>query len=278
MEEIQLPSQNRIPTIGLGTWYMGENKAQRKQEVHALRFGIEYGAKLIDTAEMYGEGEAELITGEAIQGYRDNLYLVSKFYPHHAGRKQVIAACERSLRRLNTDRLDLYLLHWRGSVPFAETLEALYQLREQGKIIDYGVSNLDIDELRAWCAEDQQGLCATNQVLYNLQCREADWSLKPFMDSKQISLMAYCPLDQGHLLQHPVLSKLAERHNAAPAQIALAWLLAQGVIAIPKSTHVERVKENLDAAHLQLTVDDLRLLDEAFPAPTNARTARLQMR
>lgn len=279
MADIQLPSQKRIPRLGLGTWYMGENKSQRQQEVAALRFGIEYGAKLIDTAEMYGEGEAELITGEAMRGYRDNLYLVSKFYPHHAGRKQVIAACERSLRRLNTDHLDLYLLHWRGSVPFAETLEALYQLREQGKIVDYGVSNLDLDDMQEWCDADQLGLCATNQVLYNLKRREADYALKPFMDSKQMSLMAYCPLDQGHLLQHPVLRQLAERHDATTAQIALAWLLAQkGVIAIPKSTHLERVKENLDAAELLLTQDDLHLLNEAFPQPKSARDAQLQMR
>ena len=279
MADIQLPSQKRIPRLGLGTWYMGENKSQRQQEVAALRFGIEYGAKLIDTAEMYGEGEAELITGEAMRGYRDNLYLVSKFYPHHAGRKQVIAACERSLRRLNTDHLDLYLLHWRGSVPFAETLEALYQLREQGKIVDYGVSNLDLDDMQEWCDADQLSLCATNQVLYNLKRREADYALKPFMDSKQISLMAYCPLDQGHLLQHPVLRQLAERHDATTAQIALAWLLAQkGVIAIPKSTHLERVKENLDAAELLLTQDDLHLLNEAFPQPKSARDAQLQMR
>ncbi|WPC75146.1 aldo/keto reductase [Vibrio porteresiae] len=279
MADIQLPSQKRIPRLGLGTWYMGENKSQRQQEVAALRFGIEYGAKLIDTAEMYGEGEAELITGEAMRGYRDNLYLVSKFYPHHAGRKQVITACERSLRRLNTDHLDLYLLHWRGSVPFAETLEALYQLREQGKIVDYGVSNLDLDDMQEWCDADQLSLCATNQVLYNLKRREADYALKPFMDSKQISLMAYCPLDQGHLLQHPVLRQLAERHDATTAQIALAWLLAQkGVIAIPKSTHLERVKENLDAAELLLTQDDLHLLNEAFPQPKSARDAQLQMR
>ena len=279
MADIQLPSQKRIPRLGLGTWYMGENKSQRQQEVAALRFGIEYGAKLIDTAEMYGEGEAELITGEAMRGYRDNIYLVSKFYPHHAGRKQVIAACERSLRRLNTDHLDLYLLHWRGSVPFAETLEALYQLREQGKIVDYGVSNLDLDDMQEWCDADQLSLCATNQVLYNLKRREADYALKPFMDSKQISLMAYCPLDQGHLLQHPVLRQLAERHDATTAQIALAWLLAQkGVIAIPKSTHLERVKENLDAAELLLTQDDLQLLNEAFPQPKSARDAQLQMR
>jgi len=278
MAEIQLPSQHKIPKIGLGTWFMGENKTHRKQEVNALRFGIEYGAKLIDTAEMYGEGEAELITGEAIQGYRDNLYLVSKFYPHNAGCKQVIAACERSLRRLNTDHLDLYLLHWRGSVPFSETLEALYQLREQGKIVDYGVSNFDIDDMQEWCNIDQQGLCATNQVLYNLQCREADWSLKPFMESKQISLMAYCPLDQGHLLQHPVLAKLAPKYNATPAQIALSWLLQQGVIAIPKSTHIDRVKENIDAQNVQLNTDDLFLLNKAFPKPENAREGRLQMR
>lgn len=278
MTETQLPSQYQIPKIGLGTWFMGENKHYRQQEVNAIRFGIEYGAKLIDTAEMYGEGEAELITGEAIQGYREDLYLVSKFYPHNAGRKQVIAACERSLRRLNTDRLDLYLLHWRGSVPFEETLEALFQLKRQGKIINYGVSNFDIDDLQEWCEFDQQGLCATNQVLYNLNYREADWSLKSFMESKQIALMAYCPLDQGRLLSHPVLCNLSEKYNVTPAQIALGWLLQQGVIVIPKSMHIDRVKENIDSQKVHLDKDDLILLDQVFPKPKNAGQSRLQMR
>ncbi len=278
MVDIVLPSQKQMPAIGLGTWYMGENHAERQQEINALRFGIEYGAKLIDTAEMYGEGEAELITGEAIKGYRDDLYLVSKFYPHHAGKKQVIAACERSLRRLNTDRLDLYLLHWRGSVPFSETLEALHLLQDQGKIMDYGVSNFDLEDMKEWCEEDSRRLCVTNQVLYNLHHREPDWALKPWMDEQRIALMAYCPLEQGELLRHPVLRKLAEQHMATPAQIALSWLAAQRVVAIPKSSNIERVKENLDAQQVTLTADNLKLLDEVFPSPQNAREGQLQMR
>ena len=279
MAEFILPSGQPIPSLGLGTWYMGENPALRQQEVDALRFGLEYGARLLDCAEMYGEGEAEKIAGEAMAGYRDRLYVVSKFYPFNASFKEVIAACERSLRRLKTDYLDLYLLHWRGMVPFEETLEALYRLKSQGKIRDYGVSNLDIDDFTEFCAADSEGLCATNQVLYNLAHREPEWAVKPFCDARKMSLMAYCPLDQGALLSHPVLSTIAGTHQATPAQIALAWLTRQpGVVAIPKSSHISRVKENLDAAHISLTAADCEKLDRAFPPPRNAKEGKIKIR
>ena len=279
MKDFILPSNNPIPRLGLGTWYMGENQRTRKHEVEALRFGIEYGARLLDCAEMYGEGEAESIAGEAMKGFRDQLYIVSKFYPHNASRKGVVTACEKSLRRLNTDYLDMYLLHWMGSVPFEETLEALYLLKEQGKIRDYGVSNLDIDDLKDFCAADSQGLCATNQVLYNLSCREPEWAVKPFCEQKGMSMMAYCPLDQGSLLFEPVLQTIADKHNATPAQIALAWLLHQpSVIAIPKSSTISRVKENLDSVNISLSSSDLDLLNREFSSPSNANEGRIGIR
>ncbi|AXT72893.1 aldo/keto reductase [Vibrio sp. dhg] len=279
MAEFILPSGNVIPQLGLGSWYMGEDPRSRQQEIDALRFGIEYGAKLIDCAEMYGEGEAERIAGEAMAGYRDRLYVVSKFYPHNASREGVIAACERSLTRLNTDHLDLYLLHWSGTVPFEETLEALYQLKTQGKIRDYGVSNLDIDELEDFCAADKVGLCATDQVLYNLSHREPEWAVKPFCDKRNMAMMAYCPLDQGALVHHPELITIAERHQATAAQIALAWLIRQkGVVAIPKSSSIARTKENLDSVKIVLTEEDIRELDKAFPAPVNQHEGRIAIR
>lgn len=279
MKDYILPSNNPIPRLGLGTWYMGENQRTRKHEVEALRFGIEYGARLLDCAEMYGEGEAESIAGEAMKGFRDQLYIVSKFYPHNASRKGVVTACEKSLRRLNTDYLDMYLLHWMGSVPFEETLEALYRLKEQGKIRDYGVSNLDIDDLKVFCSADSQGLCATNQVLYNLSCREPEWAVKPFCEQKGMSMMAYCPLDQGSLLFEPVLQTIADKHNATPAQIALAWLLHQpSVIAIPKSSTISRVKENLDSVNISLSSSDLDLLNREFSSPSNANEGRIGIR
>ncbi|RQW64403.1 aldo/keto reductase [Vibrio viridaestus] len=269
--DILLPSGRTIPNIGLGTWYMGESRSSRKQEVAALRYGIEYGARLIDTAEMYGEGEAEKIVAEAMKGYRDQVYLVSKFYPYHAGKNDVIKACERSLKRLNTDCIDLYLLHWMSTVPFEETLEALYQLQDEGKIKDYGVSNLDTDEFKHFCQVDVRGDCATNQVLYNLAHREPEWALKPYCDRRNISMMAYCPLDQGSLAKDPEIIDIARNHKATQAQICLAWLMAQkGVIAIPKSSHNVRVKENLDASLIELTEEEMTLLDSRFPAPISS--------
>lgn len=276
--EYKLLSGHRIPKLGLGTWYMGEGRSTRQQEIDALRCGIEYGASLIDTAEMYGEGEAEKIVAQAMQGVRDQVCLVSKFYPHHARKHDVIAACERSLKRLNTDYLDLYLLHWMSHTPFEETLEALYLLQDQGKIRDYGVSNLDLDDFQDFCTADSRGLCATNQVLYNLAHREAEWALKPYCDARQIPLMAYCPLDQGMLTDAPLLTQIAERYQATPAQISLAWLMARGAVAIPKSSRPERVRENLDATRIVLNDEDLRLIDQIFPAPQSAREGRLGIR
>ncbi len=277
--DILLPSGNTIPNIGLGTWYMGEHRATRKQEVNALRYGIEYGARLIDTAEMYGEGEAEKIVAEAMNGYRNDVYLVSKFYPHHARKSEVIKACERSLKRLNTDYLDLYLLHWMSSVPFEETLEALYLLKKQGKIADYGVSNLDIHEFGEFCSADVQSECATNQVLYNLAHREPEWALEPYCEERNISMMAYCPLDQGMLTNSSLLSDLAQRHNATPAQICLAWLMAQkGVVAIPKSSNQSRIKENLDSVKITLSAEELKLINDRFPAPQSEYEGRIDIR
>jgi diketogulonate reductase-like aldo/keto reductase len=268
-----------MPNLGLGTWYMGESQRARKQEVEALRYGIDIGARLIDTAEMYGEGEAEEIVGDALIGVRKQIYLVSKFYPFNAGKKQVIQACERSLKRLKTDYLDLYLLHWRGSVPFEETLEALYLLKDAGKIRDYGVSNLDYFDMQEFLQADIRHECAVDQVLYNLNQRQPEWQLKPYCDQQKIATMAYCPLDQGSLADSPVLLDLAVKYQATAAQIALAWLLQQpNTVAIPKSVSLPRVKENLQAQHIQLTTQDLQLLDQYFPAPKNASQGRLGMR
>lgn len=279
MSDIILPSGNTIPNIGLGTWYMGESQRLRKQEVAALRYGVEIGARLIDTAEMYGEGEAEEIVGDALLGLRPQVYLVSKFYPFHASKKQVIQACERSLKRLRTDYLDLYLLHWRGSVAFEETLEALYLLQDSGKIRDYGVSNLDYQDMLEFTKADSRGLCATDQVLYNLNQRQPEWQLKPFCDEKNITTMAYCPLDQGTLSNDSILQEIANKHTATSAQIALAWLLHQSrTIAIPKSSNPTRVKENLASADIHLSASDLQRLNDHFPAPQNQQQGRLGMR
>ncbi|WP_413112933.1 aldo/keto reductase [Thaumasiovibrio sp. DFM-14] len=278
MTEIVLPSGNIMPTFGLGTWYMGESRRTKQQEVNALRCGIEHGARLIDCAEMYAEGGAEEVVGEAIKGVREQLYIVSKVYPHNAGRKQIIQACENSLKRMKTDVLDLYLLHWCGRVPFEETLAGFHTLKEQGKIRDFGVSNLDMNELLEWESTDIEGLTATNQVLYNLQRREAEWAVLPFCQQRNMAMMAYCPLAQGDLLFDPTLTEIALRHNATPAQIALAWLLRQpNVVAIPKSSDLVRTKENIEAQQIVLDADDLNQLDHAFPSPTSAREARLGM-
>lgn len=279
MSDIIVPSGNHMPNFGLGTWYMVESQRSRKQEVEALRSGVEMGTKMIDTAEMYGEGEAEEIVGDALQGLRKQVYLVSKFYPFNAGKRQVIQACERSLKRLKTDYLDLYLLHWRGSVPFEETLEALYLLKDTGKIRDYGVSNLDYLDMQEFSQADIRKECAVNQVLYNLNQRQPEWQLKPACDQQHIATMAYCPLDQGELADHPVLNQMAANRQATAAQIALAWLLHQpNTIAIPKSVSLERIKANLAAQDITLSLTELQQLDDYFSAPKNDSQGRLGMR
>lgn len=263
----------QVPVIGQGTWRMGENPGQRRAEVAALREGLERGMRLIDTAEMYGEGGAEEVVGEAIAGRRDQVFLVSKVYPHNASRAGVAAACERSLKRLGTEHLDLYLLHWRGQYPLAETVEAFERLREQGKIGRWGVSNFDLDDLE----ELGQPACVTNQVLYNPEERGVEFDLLPWQQRRGMPLMAYCPLGQGGaLLANRAMGQVAQRHGVSTAQVALAWALRQpGVLAIPKAGDPQHLAENAAAAELQLSDADLQVIDSAYPAP--ARKQRLQM-
>lgn len=260
----------QVPVIGQGTWRMGEDRHQRKAEVSGLREGVEQGMWLIDTAEMYGEGGAEEVVGEAIAGMRDRVFLVSKVYPHNASRKGVAEACERSLKRMGTDIIDLYLLHWCGQYPLAETVAGFEALREQGKIRRWGVSNFDVDDLE----ELNEPACATNQVLYNLQTRGIEYDLLPWQQKRKLPLMAYSPLGQGgDLLRDPTLERIAERHGATPAQIALAWLLRQPeVIAIPKAAKPEHIRSNVEAAEIELASEDLELIDSAFPPPTGKQS------
>lgn len=268
MRTVLLPSGRSIPVLGLGTWRMGEQVKQRQAEVTALRHGLALGMSLIDTAEMYGEGGAETVIAEAIAAQRETVFLVSKVYPHNASRQGVLAACERSLRRLKTDYLDLYLLHWRGSIPLAETLTAFQQLQQAGKIRDYGVSNFDVADMTE--AEGIKGgeAIATNQVLYNLSRRGIEWDLLPWCRQHHIPMMAYSPVEQGRLLRHRQLQSIAAQVGATPAQVAIAWLLHQeNVIVIPKSSSVRHVEENKAALNLQLPPEILTTLDAAFPAP-----------
>jgi diketogulonate reductase-like aldo/keto reductase len=263
-----LPSGEPIPVYGLGTWMMGESENTRTNEVAALKLGLDLGVTLIDTAEMYGDGEAESIVGDAIAGRRDGLFLVSKVLPENSSRKDTIAACERSLKRLRTDRIDLYLLHWRGSTPLSHTLEAFMQLRRDGKIRHWGVSNFDTDDMEELVALPGGEQCATNQVLYNLKRRRIEYDLVPFCRARNIPVMAYSPIEQGRLLGISVLKTVAERHGVTPAQVALAWLLVQpGTIVIPKATDPAHVRDNFAALDLKLTEDDLTDLDRAFPPP-----------
>ena len=276
MRTITLKTAEKVPVLGLGTWRMGERKSQRAAELKALKLGLELGVRLIDTAEMYGEGGAEEIVGEAIAGKREDIYLVSKVYPHNASLPGTIAACERSLRRLKTDRLDLYLLHWRGSYPLAETVEAFASLSKDGKIRRWGVSNFDSEDMRE--LKDQTGgeACASNQVLYHLGSRGIEWELIPYCRRAQIMLMAYSPLGQGPLLRKPALAPLAAKHGVTPAAIALAFVLRQpGVVTIPKAVTPEHVRANLKALEVSLDAEDLKALDAAFPPPK--RASPLQM-
>lgn len=274
MKMIALPSGQMIPALGMGTWQMGESSDQRQREVAALRHGIDLGMTLIDTAEMYGEGGAEEVVGEAIAAHqqsapnRSSIFLVSKVYPHNATRQGTIAACERSLKRLKTDYLDLYLLHWPGSVPLTETLEALHTLQQAGKIRAYGVSNFDLDDMESAIALKHGAGIATNQVLYNLMRRGVEWDLLPWSQQQNIPIMAYSPIEQGRLLTHRALQTLAKQHGVTSAQIAIAWLLHQPqVIVIPKSSTIAHVEQNYAALNLQLSAEDLATLDAAFSPP-----------
>jgi diketogulonate reductase-like aldo/keto reductase len=276
MKTVTLPAGERVPAIGQGTWNIGDDLKTRAEEIAALRLGIDLGATLIDTAEMYGEGRAELLVGEAIAGRRDEVFLVSKVYPHNASRRGAIAACERSLARLKTDRIDLYLLHWRGDVPLGETLEAFAALRKAGKVRHYGVSNLDLADMQElWALPGGAGV-ATDQLLYNLTRRGIEWDLLPWLRERRVPVMAYSPVEQGKLLRNPKLVDFARRHGTTPARVALAWLLANDdVIVIPKTGHRERVRENMLAAGDRLTPQQLQELDRLFPPPDSAQPLQM---
>ncbi|MEW2438370.1 aldo/keto reductase [Streptomyces caniferus] len=263
---VTFPSGVQVPALGQGTWRMGNDPARRAEEIAALRRGLDLGLSVIDTAEMYGNGAAEELVGEAMHGRRDEAFVVSKVLPFHADRRGTLDACRASLRRLGTDRIDLYLLHWRGSVPLDETVEALESLVTQGSIGSWGVSNFDVDDL----ADLPEGaLPQTDQVLYNLTRRGPEHDLFPRCRELAVPVMAYSPVEQGRLLGHETLTSLASARGWTPAQVALAWVLRRDdVIAIPKAGSTAHVEENHAALGLHLTDDDLRLLDEAFPPPS----------
>ncbi len=270
MRTTNLPSGEAVPILGQGTWYMGEGRRTAAEEIAALRLGIDLGLTLIDTAEMYGDGASEALIAQAIAGRRDKVFLVSKVLPNHASRKGTVAACEQSLRRLGTDRLDLYLLHWRGGVPLAETVEALEGLVHAGKIRHWGVSNFDAPDMAELARLPGGGHVCTDQVLYNLKSRGVEWDLLPWCRERGVPIMAYSPIDHAPagLMAEPVLKAIAARHKATPVQVALAWLLRQdGIIVIPKAGSVALMRENRAALDLVLTAVDLAELDRTFPPP-----------
>ena len=267
-----LPSGEAVQVLGQGTWKMGEDSRRRAGEVNALKLGLDLGMTLIDTAEMYASGGAEEVVAEAITGRRDELFLVSKVLPSNASRAGVARACENSLKRLRTDRIDLYLLHWPGSVPLSETVEAFEALKKAGKIRHWGVSNFDTDEMEELTGLRSGDNVQTNQVLYNLSRRGPEFDLGPWSRQRGIPLMAYSPVEQGALARNARLETIAARHNATAAQIALAWVMAQpGVIAIPKASSQEHVRQNVAALDIKLTGEDFAELDRAFPPPTRKR-------
>lgn len=269
MKTIPLPDGTLVPALGMGTWMMGDRPHQHAEEIAALQRGIDLGMTLIDTAEMYGDGASEVLVGEAIRGRRDGLFLVSKVYPHNASAKAMPASCEASLRRLGVDCLDLYLLHWSGRVPLDETVATFEQLQAQGKIRRWGVSNLDVRDMRALVGVPGGTHCATNQVLYNLSRRGIEWDLLPWCRQRKMPMMAYSPIEQGRMLADPGLIDLAATLGMSPARLALAWLLhQQGVIAIPKAGTKAHVEDNAVAATTQLDTDTLRALDALYPPPT----------
>lgn len=262
------PSGAPVAALGQGTWCMAERPRKRATEIAALRRGIDLGMNLIDTAEMYTDGEAEELVGEAIAGRRDDVFLISKVLPENASRRGTIVACERSLKRLGTDRLDLYLLHWRGRHPLAETLDALLTLQRDGKIRDWGVSNFDVDDMEELFSLPGGDGVATNQVLYNLTRRGIEFDLLPWCRERGIPVMAYSPIEQGRLVGHRALRDIAARHDATTAQVALAWTLREkGVVAIRKAGSAAHVEENRAALDLRLSQQDLAELDRAFPPP-----------
>ncbi|MGO4386965.1 aldo/keto reductase [Microvirga sp. 2YAF29] len=274
--DVTLPKGETVPALGQGTWQIAENSSKRSNEIEALRLGVELGMTLIDTAEMYGEGASEKLIGEALSGDRDKLFLVSKVYPHNASRKGVIQACERSLRCLNTDHLDMYLLHWRGGVPLEETVAGFEELRQTGKIRHWGVSNFDTDDMEELFGISNGKNCATNQILYNVTRRGPEFDLLPWMSKHGLPLMAYSPIEQGRLPASGALQRIAQRHEASVFQIALAWLLQKpNVIAIPKASSPDHVRDNHGALEITLSADDLQEIDAEFPPPKGKQTLEM---
>ena len=266
---MRFPSGEAVPVLGMGTWQMGSNPGRRQDEIVALRTGLDLGMTLIDTAEMYGSGAAETLVGEAIAGRRDEVFLVTKVLPSHARRADTVAACESSLQRLATDRIDLYLLHWPAPTPLAETVGAFDDLLGAGKIRSWGVSNFDVAGMEEVLGVPGGGAVASDQVLYNLGRRSIEPALLGFCQARDIPVMAYTPLGQGDLLTHPALRSVARTREATPAQVALAWTLRHdGIVAIPKAGSANHVRENQGALGLELTAEDLAALDDAFPPPT----------
>ena len=271
---IALPDGETIPVLGIGTWNMGDTRRTRADEIAALQLAADLGMTVVDTAEMYGNGAAEELVAEALGARRGEIFIVSKVMPQNASRRGTVSSCEASLRRLKTDRLDLYLLHWRGSVPLDETLEAFYRLERDGKIRHWGVSNLDADDMDELSGLSERGksFAAADQVLYNLMRRGIEYDLLPWCRTRAIPIMAYSPLEQGALAGNKALEKIAQRLTATPAQVALAWVLRQpGVMAIPKAGNREHVRENRSALELELAPGDLADLDKAFPPPPRKR-------
>jgi diketogulonate reductase-like aldo/keto reductase len=277
VKTVQLPDDTRVPVLGQGTWTMGEKRTTHATEVAALRLGIDLGMTLIDTAEMYGDGKAEKVVGDAIEGQRDRVFIVSKAYPHNASRTKLPKACERSLKRLRIETIDLYLLHWREKTPsLEETVEAFEKLRAGGKIKRWGVSNFDVDDMKELFAIENDHDCAANQVLYNLENREIEFDLLPLLtchSSHVTPIMAYSPIGHGRgLLNNATLKKIARRHDATTAQIALAWVLRQPhVIAIPKASDKNHVRDNARSTEIKLTKEDLAELDKEFPPPKSKK-------
>lgn len=267
-----LPDGTPIPRFGIGTWRMGELASEAQNEIAVIKAAIERGVTLIDTAEMYGDGGAEKVIAQAMVGAREKLFIVSKVYPHNAShtktRQGTVAACERSLKRLGTDYLDGYLLHWPGEHPIAETVEAFETLKSQGKIRAWGVSNFDTADMQELLSVPAGANVATNQVLYNLSRRGVEFDLLPWKRERGVTTMAYSPIEQARLLESPKLKAIAHEISATPAQLALAWLLhAPDIIVIPKTTHIGRLEENLGALDLKLNASMLSALDAAFPPP-----------
>ena len=272
MRTLKLSQGGQVPVLGLGTWYMGERDSEFDHEVAAVRYAMERGIRLIDTAEMYGSGGAEEVVGEAINSGdaspRNDLFIVSKVLPSNAHYDGVIRACEDSLRRMRTDYIDLYLLHWRGSAPFAETIDAFQTLQQSGKIKTFGVSNFHSADLKEWCDTKGGDALVCNQILYNLSRRGPEWDVIPSCTERSVPVMAYSPLEQGRLMGDPALTQLAEKHGVTDLQIALAWVLAQdNVIAIPKSVQPKHIDQNIAALDIKLDADDMATLDVAFPPP-----------